>query len=696
MPYAEIELALHPLGQSLYQVDLRITDPTSEAAIQPARGASTLTLATLEDFESKPTQYGQLLSTLLFTDRELREAWISARAALDKSNLDIRLRLLLAPGDTLLQSFRWELLTDPQSGLPLATDKRILFSRFLFSRDWRPLNLRAKGDLKAIIAVAAPEDLKQNWNLAPIDAATEANPVAAAMAPLVPTLLPHPLTLEALVNALQTAPDILYLVAHGAIDDNHQPQLLLANAKAQTALTPAKKLTDEIARLANPPRLIVLASCQSAGFADTAQSSLATLLSTAGVPAVIAMQGNISMKSVHQAIPRFFEELFLDGQIDRALSTARFEVRDNPDAWMPALFLRLKSGRIWYDPGFRSSRTTANFWTSVCLQIKEGNALPIIGPDLAEETLGLTTNLAQDLAAYKRFPLSVSDSADLAKVAQYLAITEGPDATFNTVQELIKQNAQAAYPDTAPLDNLDAIFKQIAQTESTNPRFAHHIVAHLPLKTFVDASATPLLFHSLKAAGKEPTVNEIAWRALKGAPPPVAIETDESKLDPQHPIVYNMFGNCQDTTNWVLTEDDFFDFTVRTSQYKLIPSHVSRLFSEKSLLFLGFSLDSWTFRALFRMIMLQEGTKGLQQGKTHIGVQLDPDDSRYSDPERARQYLIEYFKSDKRGSVGEPEIEVYWGSSADFLRELANQLERNKQAPLIPRRIPPRGPNVRP
>ncbi len=695
MPYAEIELSLYPLGQSLYQVDLRVNDPGSEGAIAPASGKATLSTALLEDSESDPAEYGQTLSSLLFNDGQIRESWIKARAALDKSGLDIRFRLLLAPGDVLLNSIRWELLLDPDSKKAIASGQKILFSRFLFSNDWRPINLRAKGDLTAVIAVAAPSDLETAWNLAPVIVDDQTSPVAEAMSPLIPRILPQPLTLDSLIDAFRASPDILYLVAHGSIDDQLRPQLMLANAEGKSSLTFATDLTAALEQINPLPRLVVLASCQSAGFASSAQTSFAALLANAGIPAVVAMQGNISMKSVQAAMPRFFEELFKDGQIDRALSTARFEVRDNHDAWMPALLLRLKSGRIWYEPGFRSATATANFWTSVCLQIKEGNALPIIGPDLAEETLGFSSSLAKDLADYKKFPLSSPDRADLAKVAQFLTITEGPDATFKTVQDLIRQNAQAAYPQTAPLEDFDSIFGKIAELEANNPRFALQIVSHLPLKTFVDASSTPLLFHSLKAAGKQPIVNEISWRALKGSPPPVAVETDERKLDTQNPVVYNFFGTCDTTNNWVLTEDDFFDFTVRTSQYKLIPSHVSRVFSEKSLLFLGFSLDSWTFRALFRMIMLQEGTKGLQQGKTHIGVQLDPEDSRYSDPERARQYLIEYFKSDKRGSVGEPEIEVYWGSSADFLRELALQLETNRKAPLIPRRIPPRGPNVR-
>jgi hypothetical protein len=44
---------------------------------------------------------------------------------------------------------------------------------------------------------------------------------------------------------------------------------------------------------------------------------------------------------VRGAMPVFFGELLKDGQIDRAFAVARGKVRQQPDSWMPALFLRL-------------------------------------------------------------------------------------------------------------------------------------------------------------------------------------------------------------------------------------------------------------------------------------------------------------------------------------------------------------------
>ena len=68
----------------------------------------------------------------------------------------------------------------------------------------------------------------------------------------------------------------------------------------------------------------------------------------------------------------FFRELRRDGQIDPAMAVARGEVRDRSDAWMPTLFSRLKSGRIWYEPGFVGGDEFEK-WVTICAQVDKGS-----------------------------------------------------------------------------------------------------------------------------------------------------------------------------------------------------------------------------------------------------------------------------------------------------------------------------------
>ena len=69
------------------------------------------------------------------------------------------------------------------------------------------------------------------------------------------------------------------------------------------------------------------------------------------MPAVVAMQGNISMTTAAAFTQAFFRAWTTDGLVDRATAVARAAVRERPDWWVPALFMRLKSGRLWYMPG---------------------------------------------------------------------------------------------------------------------------------------------------------------------------------------------------------------------------------------------------------------------------------------------------------------------------------------------------------
>ena len=109
--------------------------------------------------------------------------------------------------------------------------------------------------------------------------------------------------------------------------------------------------------------LVLLSACQAAGAGNGRHSddqgvlaSLGPHLGGAGIPTVLAMQANISAQTVSRFLPVFFNELRQDGVTDRAMAVARHAVRDAPDWWAPVLFTRMKTGRIWYTPGFKDTR----------------------------------------------------------------------------------------------------------------------------------------------------------------------------------------------------------------------------------------------------------------------------------------------------------------------------------------------------
>jgi predicted ATPase len=346
-------------ASSQYTVELRLSLPSSEADPAPVRGVAQFETSRLSEHSMDADAYGSLLMQGLFADPPVREFFKVARISAEALDIPLRLRLRVDPSAQELHTLRWETLRDPQRDLSLVTSERILFSRHLSSPDFRPVRLRPRGRLRALLMVASPDDLSRyrpgGQTFAPIDAAGEQRRVQAALGdiPLVALASGGEATLNNLCTHLRDGYDILYLVCHGALIDG-EPWLWLESSTGQTARASGHELVDRLAEIQQRPTLVVLASCQSAGTGDSLPASdggtmaaLGPRLAEAGTPAVLAMQGNISIESAAAFMPVFFAELRRDGQIDRAMAAARGAIRSRADHWMPALFMRLKSGCIW-------------------------------------------------------------------------------------------------------------------------------------------------------------------------------------------------------------------------------------------------------------------------------------------------------------------------------------------------------------
>jgi len=558
--------------------------------------------------------------------------------------------------------------------------EQMIVSRFLASgQDWRPIRLRPKADLTALVVIANPQNLT-SYKLAPVDVAGELARTQEAMAGIQVTALAAggAVPLNDFAAKLRKGFDILYLVCHGVLDGD-EPHLFLDDTDLPI---PGTDLVQRIRELDQRPRLVVLASCQSAGKGGVGLSGLGPRLAEAGVPAVVAMQGNIFMNTASEFMKRFFTELLADGQIDRAMSVARGDVRNNNDYWMPVLFLRLRSGRIWYVPGFDGEFEQ---WGSICRFVRNGACVPILGPDVYEDFFGTARGLATELAKDADFPLDSHDQTDLAKVAQYI-LTQNSEQDVRgkvldeSIAQLEKAGAQLLGKPVngmAPVDLITEMVTELVKKDD-NPVT---ILAGMNAKVFVNASSHSVLeifLSQTKMNGK-----------LKQPIPLISEWRDERRDDrrkpeflgdttAERPYVYYVFGKIAQESTWVLTEDDFFDYLIRTSRYQLMPPVVSDALVDNSLLFLGFALDDWKFRVLFRMIQAKDGRELLRK-YNHVGVQLDPGETTIANARRAKKYLERYFLNSK--------IDIYWGTAADFLRELKVQLEKNPASLSTGRRI---------
>lgn len=676
--YADLEITLNRWNADTYRVELRYSQPDSDADIRLAPGTPSLVRfdsVQLQMLALDAPAYGTLLGANLFGDANVKTAFAQARANAQSLDASLRLRLSIDSAAPELHALRWETLRDPADGSSLVTSERILFTRYLASQDWRRVKIKPQAALRALVFIANPSNLA-DYELAPVDAAGELERARSAMSNLTVTTLAanEYATLNTLSEKLRDDVDILYLVAHGAVIDG-EPRLFLQDEQGRVHVTSGSDLVTRIGELQNAPRLVVLASCQSANMATGDNGALASLgprLAAAGVSAVIAMQGNISMNTVTQFMPVFFKELARDGQIDRAMAAARAAVRDNADAWMPVLFMRLKSGRIWYVPGFGGERRSFEKFPALLDAIRGGRCTPILGSGISENLFGSRREIAARWAEEYRFPLAPFAREDLPEVAQYLAVNQSPIFPREGLGKYLRQEIWRRYgPQLAPdLQNaqLPQLIAGVGEWKrKQDPSDAHAVLAALPFPIFITTNPDNLLVEALKAAGKDPQVELCKWNEDMEFESIYKREPDY-RPDEKRPLVYCLFGQFNDLDSMVVTEDDYFDYLIGvTSNKDLIPGVVRRALADSALLFLGFQLDDWNFRVLYRSIMSQQG--GSRRKKhSHIAAQIDPEEGRILEPERARRYLESYF--------GDADISIYWGSAEDFVRDLQRQAEK--------------------
>jgi hypothetical protein len=680
--YADLEIGLHRRDTGSYAIELRFSQPESDADIRLVRGDPALVQFDIERLRAlslDDAAYGQLLSQSLFGDPAVQTAFAQARSTAQTLDAFLRLRLFIGPSAPELHSLRWETLRDPQNGSAFLSSERLLFSRYLSSLDWRPVRLRPKGDLRALVVVASPTDIA-NYQpggrpLAALDVAGELARAKEGLGSIATTELASggKATFNNLSAHLRDGYDILYLVCHGALIEG-EPWLWLEDETGKTHRLAGRELIARMVELQQCPRLVVLASCQGAGSGAEARTgdagALAALgprLAEAGVPAVLAMQGNITMHTVAQFMPVFFQELQRDGQIDRAMAVARGAMRERPDWWMPVLYMRLKSGRIWYAPGFGEEQRGLEKWPALLSNIRRGRCTPILGPGLTESLLGSRREIAQRWAETYHFPMAPHDREDLPQVAQYLAVNQQPMFPRDELMEYLRQEMLRRYggdlPEAVRGGSLDALVTAVgAQRRERTEAEPHRVLAGLPLSIYIATDVTNLLADALTAVGKEPQVELCRWNEDLAQLPSIYDQEPNYRPDDKRPLIYHLFGRLYEPDSLILTEDDYFDYLIGvTSNKDLIPGVVRRALADTALLFLGFQMDDWNFRVLFRSIMSQEG-RGRRRGYAHVAAQIDPEEGRILEPERARRYLERYFQ--------DADISIYWGSAEDFVQEL--------------------------
>ena len=338
--------------------------------------------------EDDPDAYGEALTRMVLDESAgaVHLAYERARsAAVNRDGLRVRLNVLTSAPE--LHRVKWETLRDPADhSRRLLTQDGVWFSRFLSDQNVTLQPVAEGGALRCLVVISNPSDLQSAWGLSPIDVAAEVGRAEAAMAPaggwIGCVIRPVKLEARASINSIIASvranyADVLYLCCHGRLIDA-SPRLLLETDEGKGVSVRGEELVERLRDMTEKPRLIVLASCESAGAENgRALAAVGPRLAMAGVPAVVAMQGVISQASAGQFMGAFFRELARDGQVDRAAAVGRSAIAGRPDWWMPVLFTRSRSGRLW--PGIAGDAGSFDRWDGIIADLAEKKCVPVLG-----------------------------------------------------------------------------------------------------------------------------------------------------------------------------------------------------------------------------------------------------------------------------------------------------------------------------
>ena len=695
MAVADLELSIRKTEVDAYGVELRFyyeqepkvdADSEEESKITKVECEATLRgdLKHLWDPGPNPAKYSQDITDFFFQDPDLLSKFLYAVNRTKENDDFCRIRLFIGHTALELQKLSWELLLKPDNREPLSSSDHIWFSRYLFSGDFRPVQLRPRVRLQVQVLIAVSTLTAEHiieYNLPPLDGASAIEAARSLFSGISCDTIgaDKPLTLTDLWGALRPGNyDILYLVGHGTFTD--RPAFFIERGEPdKLPLVGPQEFVDWFSGLLHVPRLVVLGSCKS-GFTNKA---LGPRLVEAGIPAVIAMQGDIALDTFESFAKALFSDLATHGVIDQAVSSARAAIRDKWDFWVPTLFSRLKDNRIWFTSGFHYQKDALAFWDAIVFGAQNENLVPIIGPRFGEYIHGDFRDLARRIVLDAKLPRLLRGSDSFPQVCQALLAVKGQrDVTIDYIRGAIVQQlrryhlrSQKVSEDKFQKSRLEELLWEIRESLLTDNKSdpkadtssdAYGMLAEILTPIFVTTTRDTLLYRALRDRDRTPQVVEWPWAENLSI---------RSKLKPtvQSPIVCHFFGTLQNPHGLVLTEDDYFKFLVKaTTRHDKVPKIIITTIMNASLAFLGFNLTDWSLRVLLNILTNEESHKMLHQHK-HVAVQLTRADDVRAQDAKLQTFIRGLFP-------GFVDLEIFWGRPEDFLDKLVTAVRRSNAA----------------
>ena len=270
------------------------------------------------------------------------------------SGLRLRLRLQDVPE---LADLPWEFLRDAGQGRFLAQSAQTPLVRYMeMAQGVRPFVTALP--LRILVMISAPVDVPA------LDLARERTRLEEALEPLrkrnkVEVTWLEDATLLALMRQLRNETyHIFQFVGHGAFDPKQDVGLLVLEGEGERAVPVEADKIGAFLRDHQSLRLAVLNSCEGARNSRTDPfAGVATNLVRLGIPAVVAMQFEISDEAAITFSSEFYAALVDGLPVDAAVAEARKAMYATSDVeWAtPVLYMRSSNGVLFQLEGKRDS-----------------------------------------------------------------------------------------------------------------------------------------------------------------------------------------------------------------------------------------------------------------------------------------------------------------------------------------------------
>jgi tetratricopeptide (TPR) repeat protein len=298
--------------------------------------------------EQAVQEFGQKLFEALLSN-DVRSCYDVSRREAARLGMGVRLRLRIQAPE--LAALPWEYLYDPRQADYLCLSRHTLLVRYLeVPQPIQPLLIEPP--LRILAMIASPSELD------PLDVEREQERMRRALqdleaAGLVKLEWLPGQTWRDMQRAMRGGPwHVFHFIGHGGFDPNADEGVIaLTNEEGKAHLLRATELGRMLANH-EALRLVILNACEGGkGSQRDIFSSSAATLARRGIPAVLAMQEEITDRAAIECTRAFYEALSDGLPVDAAVSEARTAISvglTNTLEWgTPVLYMRAPDGMLF-------------------------------------------------------------------------------------------------------------------------------------------------------------------------------------------------------------------------------------------------------------------------------------------------------------------------------------------------------------